>query len=158
MDLFNQTDNGATFSACKKYRFVLWRIWDKTLPAVMFIGLNPSTANESKNDPTITRVVKFASDWGFGGVYMLNLFTYVTAYPKELVQCQDPLLNADKYLIEYAAKADKIIFAWGNFQEAQERGKQAMQMFTGYALHINKNGSPKHPLYVKQDVKPILIK
>ncbi|MBA7590572.1 hypothetical protein ES708_32699 [subsurface metagenome] len=124
MNLFYQEDNGALFSDCRKYRFVLWRIWDKNKPIVMFIGLNPSTANENTNDPTIKRVMRFASDWGYGGIYMLNLFTYVTACPEELHKAEDPVFMSDWYLEIYAQKVNKIIFAWGSFQEAVERAKQ----------------------------------
>ena len=59
----------------------------------MFIGLNPSTANEITNDPTIRRVQRFAFDWGYGGVYMMNLFAYITAYPKELEHAESPAHN-----------------------------------------------------------------
>lgn len=155
MDLFNQTDNGAIFSKDRKYRYALWRIWDKSKPLVMFIGLNPSTANESNDDPTINRVKKFAFDWGFGGVYMLNLFAYVTAYPDVLKKCNNPLGDNDKWLKKISAKCEKIIFAWGAFAEAAERAKEIMQMFNGYALIINKDGSPRHPLYVKNNIVPV---
>lgn len=154
MELFN--NNGAEFSECRRYRYVLWRIWDESLPMVMFIGLNPSTANESSDDPTIRRVKRFTSDWGFGGVYMMNLFAWVTAYPEELKKCDNPLGDNDKWLKEIAQKCKKIIFAWGSFAEAHERSKQIVEMFTeGQALMINNNGSPKHPLYVKADTIPV---
>lgn len=105
---------GALFDGSHKYRYVLWRVWNSNKPYIMFIGLNPSTANEKTDDPTIRRVKSFAKTWGYGGVYMLNLFTYVTAYPEELMKCDDPLGPADYYLFEYAKKCEKIIFAWGN--------------------------------------------
>lgn len=161
IDLFNKEDweKGAIFSRCRKYRFTLWRVWDKSKMAVMFIGLNPSTANENINDPTIRRVIQFAFDWGYGGVYMLNLFAYVTTDPKELKTPQDLLSDNDLWLINIGAKCDKIIFAWGSFKEARERGKEIMKTFNGYgyALAINRDGSPRHPLYVKKDVKLIKI-
>lgn len=155
MDLFNHIDNGATFSEGRKYRYALWRIWDKNKPLIMFIGLNPSTVNEHKDDPTICRVKKFAFDWGYGGVYMMNLFAYVTAYPKELIKCNNPLGDNDKFLKKISERCDKIIFAWGSFDEAKDRAKKVAEMFDGYALMINKDGSPRHPLYVKSDVKLI---
>ena len=151
------SSTGALFSDCRKYRYVLWRVWDDSLPKVMFIGLNPSTANEDSDDPTIRRVKTFAKSWGFGGVYMLNLFTYVTAYPEELKKCDNALLNADKYLMEYAAKSERIIFAWGNFKECKERAKKVLQMFSGYMLIKNKDGSPRHPLYVPGNVQPVAV-
>jgi len=142
-------DNGALFSENRKYRYCLWRIWDESLPKIMFIGLNPSTANEEQDDPTIRRVVRFASDWGYGGVYMLNLFTYVTAYPKELLKCDNPLMLADHYLQLYAKKVERIVFAWGSFTESADRAKQVKTMFPiAFCLGQNSNGSPKHPLYL----------
>ena len=155
IDLFNQTDNGAIFSDCRKYRYVLWRIWNKNKPLVMFIGLNPSTANELTDDPTIRRVKRFAFNWGFGGFYMMNLFAYVTSYPQELKKCYDPIMENYKWLKEIELKCVKTIFAWGSFKETNERAKDVMQMFIGYVLGINKNGSPKHPLYIRSDIEPI---
>lgn len=149
-----QDDTDAIFSVCRNYRYVLWRIWDNSKPKVMFIGLNPSIANEEIDDPTIRRVKSLAKNWGYGGVYMLNLFTYVTAYPEQLKKCENPLKLADLYLKKYAAKSEKIIFAWGNFKEAEKRGREVMKMFSGYILIKNKNGSPRHPLYVPGDVMP----
>lgn len=157
MDLFGKNLNGAQFSGCRNYRYALWRIWDESKPLVMFIGLNPSTANEATDDPTIRRVKRFASDWGFGGVYMMNLFAYVTPYPEELKKCNDPLGDNDGWLEKIAEKCDKIIFAWGSFEEATERAKDIMQRFDGYALIINKDGSPRHPLYVKADIEPVPV-
>lgn len=148
-------DNGAAFSECRKYRYALWRIWDKTKPLVMFIGLNPSTANETEPDPTITRVKGFAARWGYGGFYMMNLFSFVTPYPEELKQDDDTHLNF-LWLGNVKEKCEKVIFAWGDFKEAKERAAFiAGKWSDAYALIINKNGTPRHPLYVKGDVVPV---
>ena len=163
MDLFNETDNGAAFSMCQKYRYALWRIWQKKKPMVMFIGLNPSTANASFDDPTIRRVKRFAFDWGFGGVYMMNLFPLVSTCPGELWPFYDKCSHDVEdemnweWLDEISDKCDKIIFAWGSFPEATERAKEVMSRYNGYALVINKDGSPRHPLYVKSDVEPVVV-
>lgn len=155
----NDTVIGAEFSPCRKYRYVLWRIWDKQLPKVMFIGLNPSTANEITDDPTIRRVKSMAKNWGFGGVYMTNLFSFVTAYPDELLKCPDPINGNDLWLHKVASLCSEIIFAWGNFKEAQERSKKIIEMFPkAKCLQINKNGSPKHPLYVAGNTVPFIYK
>ena len=66
----------ATFSSCKKYRYSLFRIWDEDKPLVLFIGLNPSTADEKEDDPTIRRCINFAKQWGYGGLIMGNLFAF----------------------------------------------------------------------------------
>jgi hypothetical protein len=67
---------GAIFSDCRKYRFALRRNWDESKPYVMFIGLNPSTADEIENDPTINRCISYARSWGYGGLFMANLFAF----------------------------------------------------------------------------------
>lgn len=152
----DNTFAGAEFSPCRKYRYVLWRIWYRAKPKVMFIGLNPSTANEMSDDPTIRRVKAMAKNWGYGGVYMVNLFAFVTTYPDELLKCPDPVNGNDIWLQKVASQCAEIIFAWGNFKEAQYRANKIIAMFpNAKALHINKNGSPKHPLYVKGDTVPI---
>lgn len=149
-------DNGAAFSECRKYRYALWRIWEKDKPFIMFIGLNPSTANETKTDPTITRVRSFATDWGYGGFYMMNLFSFVTAYPEELVKPESNDVLNDQWLRDVGEKCNMVIFAWGNFKQAVDRSKEVMAMFPeAYALVVNQNGSPRHPLYVKGDVIPV---
>ena len=163
MDLFDQVNNGAIFSPDRKYRYTLWRIWDKDKPLVMFIGLNPSTASEITDDPTIRRVKKFAYGWGYGGVYMMNLFDQITSDPKKLEIPGTPQKYASRFNINdvwlkiIADKCQRIIFAWGSFKEAKEKGRKVTKFLTGYALGINKDGSPKHPLYVKKDVEPVKL-
>jgi len=121
----------------------------------MFIGLNPSTANETSNDPTIRRVQSMAKSWGYGGVYMMNLFTFISTDPKKLNIKQGNVHNADNWLIDTAKQSDKVIFAWGNFN-VFGRDEEIKKLFpNAYALFINKNGSPKHPLYCKSDIQPI---
>lgn len=83
--------SGANFSRCRRFRYALWREWDATLPAVMLIGLNPSTADANHNDPTIRRCIGFARDWGFGGVRVLNLFAFRATYPDDLKAAADPV-------------------------------------------------------------------
>lgn len=147
---------GAGFSEDRKYRYNLCRIWDQSKPMVMFIGLNPSTANESTDDPTIRRVKRFAFDLGYGGMYMMNLFAWITAYPEELKKCKDPLGANDFWLKWVSYACIDVIFAWGSFPEAKERSKEVIKMFPlAKALVLNNDGSPRHPLYIKGDTIPI---
>ncbi|KAA2218276.1 DUF1643 domain-containing protein [Maribacter flavus] len=151
-----KTPSGALFSRDKKYRYALWRVWDTEAPSVMFIGLNPSTANENENDPTIRKVIKYAKDWGFGGVIMCNLFTYVSAYPEDLIHCKDSLEENIKVLNSAEWYCSHVVFAWGNFKIAEERAKKMKELFPhAMCLVKNKNGSPRHPLYVKSKIKLI---
>lgn len=159
-DLFgNETvimDAGAEFSTNRKYRYALWRIWDKSKPLVMFIGLNPSTANETEPDPTIRRVINFACDWGYGGLYMMNLFGIVSSKPEVLLTDSNPLGDNDKWLEAVAAKCDRIIFAWGVFKQARLRAEDIKNRFPGsYCLKKTKEGHPWHPLYVAAKTIPI---
>lgn len=155
MDLFN--NNGAEFSECRKYRYALWRKWDSSKSLVMFIGLNPSTANEDANDPTIRRVISIANNLGFGGVYMMNCFPYVSTNPNDLKDCSNIPLN-DVWLERVSKACEEIVFAWGDFKIVRDkkRDKELAAMFPyAKALQINKNGSPKHPLYVRNNVVPV---
>ncbi len=159
--LFADNKSGAKFSECRKYRYALWRIWDESNPLVMFIGLNPSTANESVNDPTIKSVCRIAKNNGYGGVYMMNCFAYISTNPDDLIINTDNEIN-DNYLIHAAYICnDNIVFAWGNFDIVKEtgRGKELSEMFpNAKVLHLNKNGSPKHPLYCKSETELIKYK
>lgn len=157
-NLFKDYYSGAKFSHCGKYRYVLWRIWDESKPKVMFIGLNPSTANENTNDPTINRVIGMGKKWGYGGVYMLNLFTVISANPEILLTAEDPARDADWFLKVFASCCEDIIFAWGAFPEAADRAKEVIAMFpNAKALIINKDGSPRHPLYVPSNTVPVIF-
>ena len=151
--LFDDQSSGAEFSGDYKHRYALWRIWDESKPLVMFIGLNPSTANETTNDPTIRRVIGMAKQWGFGGVYMMNCFTYVSTDPNELVKDKDLEWN-NRRLLHIARRCQEIVFAWGAFEAAKERGQELAAMFPkAKALIINQDGSPRHPLYVPKSVR-----
>ncbi len=148
-------NNGAEFSECRKYRYCLWRIWDDTLPKIAFIGLNHSTANENVNDPTIRRVISFAKLWGYGGVYMLNCFPYISTNPNDLKDFGNTSTN-DRWIKEISLKVEEFIFAWGNFDVAKERGLELNKMYPhSNCLQANKNGSPKHPLYVPANIQRV---
>lgn len=149
-------DFGAEFSECRKYRYALWRIWDKTKPLVMFIGLNPSTANETDNDPTIKSVGRISKHNGFGGFYMMNCFAFVSTNPADLQLENNNEVN-DFWLNKIAAECKTIVFAWGNFDVVKTTGRywEIKQMFGDEAMVLanNKNGSPKHPLYCKSSTE-----
>lgn len=151
MDLFEKENNGAKFSDDGNHRLLLWRIWNDKKPMIMFIGLNPSTADAQYDDPTIRRVKSIANHNGYGGVYMTNLFTFISTDPKQLFIQEGNHADADFYLETTAKASSLIIAAWGNFS-VSGRDTEIMKMFRQMqALKINKNGSPKHPLYCKTD-------
>jgi hypothetical protein len=147
----------AILSADRKYRYVLSRIWDESKPTVMIIGLNPSTADEEKNDPTIIRCINFAKNWGYGGVYMLNLFGFRATQPKNMFNAENPIGDEnDKYIVKYSKICDKVICAWGNDGSYKNRNKEVLyKIENSYYLKLNKTGEPAHPLYLKDDLTPI---
>lgn len=148
----NYIDYGAEFSDDHKNRFNLWRIWDRSLPLVMFIGLNPSTANATNDDPTIRKVVAIARSNGYGGVYMMNCFSTVSTDPSK-IETDYQEFN-DRRLIHVRKLCQNVVFAWGNFEIVKTTGRHThlVNLFgDALAITINKNGSPKHPLYCRSD-------
>jgi hypothetical protein len=152
-DLFDNND--AIFSDDRKYRYRLTRIWDLSLPLIAFIGLNPSTANEESDDPTIRRLKGFVRKWDYGGFFMYNLFALVTPYPQDLLKSDDPIGRNDEYLKLLQGKCP-VVFAWGSFKEAEKRAPKVIKLFPmAYCLGKNANGSPKHPLYLPSETELI---
>ncbi len=142
--------SGAIFSDDHRFRYKLWRRWGKG-PMLLFIGLNPSTANELRDDPTVLSCVRIAKYNGFGGMFMGNLFGLVSSDPKALVETADPLGSGnDQALIEMGAIARNTVACWGYFGKFQlPRSEAVRKMFRALlVLGLNKTGQPRHPLYV----------
>ena len=152
MSFINKT---ASFSSCRKYRYSLSRIWDKQKKFVLFIGLNPSTADEEVDDPTIRRCSGYAQKWGYGGFIMVNLFAYRTTLPSNLKKVKYPVgRDNDKYIVKLSKKADITVAAWGNNGILYRRDKQVLSLVPNLmCLKVNKSGQPAHPLYLKKDLK-----
>jgi len=139
----------------RKFRFYLKRIWDENKSFVMFIGLNPSTANETENDPTIKRCINFAKAWGYGGMFMTNLFAFVSTDPKKLMF--DRIAENDHWIYEISKNIDKIVFVWGAFKIHKSRMDEVIKTFpTAYCIGKTKDGYPRHPLYLRSDSKPVI--
>lgn len=155
-DAFN---SGAVFSPCRVWRYQLWRIWDKSKPALNVIGLNPSTADEQKNDPTIRRCINFAKSWNYGGLLMTNAFAFRATLPKDMRKAEDPIgPDNDRWLKETAASAGLVVAAWGVNGRFRERDKAICAMIPG--LHCfrlsQKTRMPEHPLYLPGDLRPVI--
>lgn len=146
---------GAILSPCRNYRYVLERRWGDG-PLVLFIGLNPSTADETEDDPTIRRCIRFARDWYYGGLLMGNLFAYRTVNPFELSRAEDPIgPDNDAWLAILNLRAGLTVAAWGAHKAAGPRAERILPLLgTVYALGVTKDGSPRHPLYMPVDSKP----
>lgn len=150
----------AQLSEDRVYRYALWRKWDAR-PQAMFIGLNPSTADEVDDDPTIRRCVGFAKSWGYGGIIVANLFGFRATDPTELQKATDPVgPENDTWLCRLANDAGLVVAAWGDGGRFNDRGRTVMAMFSDmHCIKINKSGQPAHPLYLRGALKPMpLIK
>ncbi|GAB4134715.1 MAG: DUF1643 domain-containing protein [Cyanobacteria bacterium J069] len=143
---------GAVFDPSGQYRYLLWRGWEAIAPRVLFVMLNPSTANAERNDPTIRRCMGFAKAWGYGRLEVVNLFAYCATRPQDLRRADHPVGEAgDRALLDAASRADQIILAWGNGGRLHGRDRTVLELLSGYPLHclgLTKQQQPRHPLYV----------
>jgi hypothetical protein len=159
--------SGATFSPCRTYRYALWREWDASLPTVVFCGLNPSTADEMKDDPTVRRELAYARAWGFGRYVKVNVYGYRSTDPDGLWLADDPR-GPDNFLAIKAQCFDALqrrergmfVACWGNnVRERDAYELRRLLRFEGvkaYALKVTKRGNPQHPLYLSKDLVPFV--
>ncbi len=150
--------SGARFSRCRTWRYALWREWDASLPRVMLIGLNPSTADARRNDPTIRRCIGFARDWGFGGVWVLNLFAFRATYPDDLRAAADPVgPRNDEWLRRIGRQSARIVACWGNDGAFRGRSGRVRTMLGDRleVIRLNGSGEPAHPLYLPKRLAPV---
>lgn len=150
-------EGGAKFSDDRIYRYTLWRIWEAGKGYCMFIGLNPSTANETEDDPTVRRCIGYAKSWGYGALCMTNLFAFRATDPRKMKQAIDPVgPKNDFHLSSMARAAGVIIAAWGTAGSYRSRGVDVCKLvWPMECLRITKTGYPAHPLYLPKTLKPI---
>lgn len=155
MELFGGF-NGAVLDDERDYRYALWRIWDWSNGYAMFIGLNPSTADETVNDPTIRRCHRFALDWGYGGLVMCNLFAWRATKPRVMQRADEPIgPDNDAWLAFLAQGAEIVIAAWGVKGGFMERDREVCELgFQLYCLDLTREGAPRHPLYAPANLRP----
>ena len=157
------TNKGAEFSDCKNYRYRLWRVWDESKPHVLFIMLNPSTADEDKNDPTVERCERFARAWGCGGLRVCNLFAFRATNPADMKAASDPIgISNDDIIISEAKKAGMVICAWGNHGDHLKRSITVRALLnqhsiTTHYLSLTGKYEPGHPLYLKKALRPQVL-
>lgn len=160
------SDGSAIISACGKYRYMLER---KDITAsdriATFVMLNPSTADAHKDDATIRRCKGFARLWGCGRLVVVNLFAFRATKPGDMKAAADPVgPDNDKAIWRAASEAadtgGKIVCAWGAHGSFKDRDKAVLAILGRFliepvSLGENADGSPKHPLYLPSDAKPI---
>jgi len=162
---------GAEFSPCKRYRYRLWREWDATLPNVVFCLMNPSTADEIENDPTIERQTRRVARWVLdldlkvGRVDVVNVFAYRETYSKKLHELYSrghDLIGPenDAAILRACENAELVICGWGSTGELGNRGQNVYEMLrtsgvVPHAFRMNFDGSPSHPGRLAYDLLPV---
>ena len=152
----------AFFSDDRIYRYYLHVQWDADKQSLVVIGLNPSTADELKDDPTLRRVKKYAKDMDLGGVLMLNAFAYRSTNPRGLLTVDDPIgpLNTPRNIEMWALSVSGLVpvAAWGNNlykPQLKFREKQLREIPYLDCFRKTKDGYPEHPLYLPKELRPI---
>ena len=140
------------------YRYSLWRRVGPSPGRVLFVMLNPSTADAIADDPTIRRCSGFARAWGYGELEVCNLFAYRTPYPRELLGVEDPVgPSNDRFLSRAAARADRVLAAWGVVGMRSARAAVVLENLRKVPLSClgrTRDGAPRHPLYVPSCTRP----
>ncbi len=149
----------AVYSDCERYRYTLTRTWDDTGPQALFIMLNPSTATELQNDPTVERCERRARILGCGAFRVTNIFAWRDTDPQAMRAAADPVGPDNDAAITDSATTwvrdphDPVIAAWGTHGAHLGRGRAVIALLhqTGrplLTLGITKDGHPRHPLYI----------
>jgi hypothetical protein len=150
----------AIYSDCERYRYALTRVWKFEASRLVFVMLNPSTATEVQNDPTVERCERRARTLGFGSLQVTNIFAWRDTDPKKMRTAKEPIgPDNDKTIMEACSWGDQIIAAWGTHGAHLNRGVQVKQILRSsdkpvFHLGISKGGHPKHPLYIAYSQKP----
>lgn len=150
-------DGPASFSPCRQYRYALFRCWNGGQGTVNFIGLNPSTADETLDDPTIRRCIGYARAWGYSSLRMLNLFAYRATDPKRMMAVHDPVGDEnDDYIKAAIGVTACSVAAWGNGGWYRGRGPFIADIYRGRLkmLRLTKQDHPAHPLYLPKHLTP----
>ena len=149
-------NGSALFSDCRTWRYSLTRELTG-VRRMVFVGLNPSTADEEADDPTIRRCVGFARDWGFARLDVVNIYAFRATDPRALWAADDPVgPENDRVLVQVVGSADLVVAAWGVWAR-RDRVRDLAGILARvplYALGAAKEGAPRHPLYVRADAQP----
>lgn len=151
----------AVYSDCERYRYELTRIWDRTGRRAHFIMLNPSTATEVQNDPTVERCERRVRTLGFGAFRVTNIFAWRDTDPRAMRAADDPVgPENDAAILAACTWADQSICAWGTHGQHMGRGPAVEGMLRRGKiplchLGLSKGGHPKHPLYIAYAVRPV---
>jgi hypothetical protein len=157
--LHNYMKMSAVISPCKQYRYELRRVWDESKPLVLFVCLNPSTADAEVEDNTSRVCINYAKRWGYGGLLIGNLFAYRSPDQSVLYKVADPIgPKNDIWLRQLQSQSDLVVCAWSDSGAFMERDKQVLSFLKApHCLTKLKSGRPGHPLYKRADLQPIRL-
>lgn len=157
-------DWAAVLSPCQRYRYSLMRRWAAGDRFVLWIMLNPSTADGVTNDATIRRCMRYSKDWGYDGLLVANLYALRATHPGDLsVADIDPVGPENDAHIEVLARRAAItVCAWGQPGPIPQRRWDVLRLLRAAAgqwpglhyLTMNMNGEPGHPLRLLATLKP----
>jgi hypothetical protein len=143
------------------HRYALWRNWETPIcpgpKRVLWIALNPSTADEHIEDPTVRRMIRFSQTWGYGGLFVCNAFAWRSTDRSVLPKVADPIGPwNDRVILSLAQRCDDVVCAWGADGNLFSRGRVLTDLLRRTATPLwmlarNANGTPKHPLYVHSE-------
>ncbi len=149
----------AVLSQCNTYRYELRRTWESGATKVLWVMLNPSTADATVDDPTVRRCMGFARSWGHGGIVVANLYALRSVDPAALMAHSDPVGPENNDTLVRLANAPDVglvMAAWGAHPSAIHRARHVRGLLGDvYHLGLTRYEHPRHPLYVKGDTQPI---
>ena len=150
-------NRSAVISNCKLFRYELRRVWDESAPLVLFVGLNPSTADGTNEDNTSRVCINYAKRWGYGGLLLGNLFAFRSTDQSALYTASDPIgPENDTWLKSLQAEARLVVCAWTNTGAYKGRDLAVLKYLEApRCLAKLKSGRPGHPLYKRADLQPI---
>ena len=145
----------AVFDATRTYRYWLRREWDARLPGLTFVLLNPSIADEVNDDNAVRCCMRFACDWNFGSVEIVNLFGIVDTHPKKMKGFQNPVGSCnDQYVMESVNRASAVVIGWGNDGRHAGRAKEMLELLKEHSLLClgkTTEGQPRYPSRLPTD-------
>lgn len=163
-EMTDDEKSGAVLSECGQYRYHLWRRWNPDLPTMVWVMLNPSTADAKVDDPTIRRCIGFAKREGCGGISVRNVFALRATDPAELAKHRDPFgPENEEYLLgaRHCSLMTVIVLGWGakatdkRLRDYYRRAEVCLATQRPKCFGVTKAGDPRHPLYLPGDAKLI---
>lgn len=159
LSLLEENRHDALFSPCRQYRYMLRRQWGEGTRTINWLMLNPSTADEFRNDPTVAKCERLSRRWGYDGLVVTNLFALRATDPADMKRHTSPVgENNDEAIRIYGGNSELVVCAWGNHGDHLGRWRHVVALLGDRDLHaltINAaTGQPAHPLYLSESLQP----